>query len=142
MQSASAKDIRRDKEIDARLKDPPPLPPHLKDHQRKPSRVDVEVRFLCDQRYNTVLRSAPQMLYADSPIDASLLSLYIHQNYTQYCNTLEECDALADSLSRVDASGGETVCPIPTARTSIPKRDHFCDNPASSCAYPASCRFR
>ena len=42
-QSASAKDIRRDKEIDAGLKDPPPLPPHLKDHERKASRVDVEV---------------------------------------------------------------------------------------------------
>ena len=43
-QSASAKDIRRDKEIDAGLKDPPPLPPHLKDHERKTSRVNVEVR--------------------------------------------------------------------------------------------------
>ena len=49
------------------------------------------------------------MLYADTPIDASLLSLYIHQNYTQYCATLDECEALMDSLSWVDASGGETV---------------------------------
>lgn len=52
-----------------------------------------------------------QMLYADTPIDASLLSLYIHQNYTQYCNTLDECEALMDSLSWVDSSGGEMVCP-------------------------------
>lgn len=49
------------------------------------------------------------MLYADTPIDASLLSLYIHQNYTQYCATLDECEALMDSLSWVDASGGENV---------------------------------
>ena len=56
------------------------------------------------------LTPLPQTLYADTPIDASLLSLYIHQNYTQYCNTLEECDALMDSLSWIDASGGETVC--------------------------------
>ncbi|KAI0353325.1 hypothetical protein OH77DRAFT_1483691 [Trametes cingulata] len=87
--SASAKDTRKDQEIDARLKDPPPLPPHLKHHERRPSRVDVE------------------SLYADTPIDASLLSLYIHQNYTQYCSTLDECEALVDALSWVDASGGE-----------------------------------
>ena len=43
--SASAKDIRRDQEIDSRLKDPRPLPPHLAEHERKPSRVDVEVRI-------------------------------------------------------------------------------------------------
>ena len=49
------------------------------------------------------------MLYADTPIDASLLSLYIHQNYTQYCNTLDECEALMESLSWVDSSGGESV---------------------------------
>ncbi|KAI0674065.1 Rad17-domain-containing protein [Trametes maxima] len=88
--SASAKDIRKDQEIDKRLKDPPRLPLYLKDHERRPSRVDVEA------------------LYADTPIDASLLSLYIHQNYTQYCSTLGECDALVDSLSWVDANGGET----------------------------------
>ncbi|KAI0763953.1 Rad17-domain-containing protein [Trametes elegans] len=87
---AAAKDIRRDQEIDAGLKDPPPLPSHLKEHERRPSRVDIE------------------SLYADTPIDASLLSLYVHQNYTQYCSTLDECDALMDSLSWVDSSGGET----------------------------------
>ena len=42
-QSASAKDARRDKEIDAQLKDPWPLPSHLKHHARKTSRVDVDV---------------------------------------------------------------------------------------------------
>ncbi|CDO73910.1 hypothetical protein BN946_scf185016.g67 [Trametes cinnabarina] len=79
--SASAKDIRKDQEMDDKLKDPRPLPPHLKHHERRASRVDVD------------------SLYADSPVDASLLSLYIHQNYTQYCSTIDECDALMDSLS-------------------------------------------
>ncbi|KAI0634894.1 Rad17-domain-containing protein [Trametes polyzona] len=88
--SASAKDIRKDQEIDAGLTDPPPLPPHLKHHDRRASRVDVEA------------------LYADTPIDASLLSLYIHQNYTQYCTSIDECEALMDALSWVDSSGGET----------------------------------
>ncbi|EIW56046.1 Rad17-domain-containing protein [Trametes versicolor FP-101664 SS1] len=88
--SASAKDIRKDQEIDSHLKDPPPLPPYFRHHERRASRVDVEE------------------LYADTPIDASLLSLYIHQNYTQYCTTLDECDALMDTLSYVDASGGES----------------------------------
>ncbi|TBU21777.1 P-loop containing nucleoside triphosphate hydrolase protein [Dichomitus squalens] len=88
--SSSAKDVRREKEIDAGLKDPPPLPPHYKHHERRASRVDIET------------------LYADTPIDASLLSLYIHQNYTQYCDTLDECEALMDSLSWVDSSGGES----------------------------------
>jgi len=47
------------------------------------------------------------VLYADSPIDASLLSLYIQQNYTQYCNDIDECGAEADWLSWIDSSGGE-----------------------------------
>lgn len=49
------------------------------------------------------------MLYADSPIDASLLSLYVHQNYTQYCDTLEQCGAESELLSWIDSSGGEIV---------------------------------
>lgn len=88
--SASAKDKQRDKELDATLKDPPKLPLHLRVHERRASRVDIET------------------LYADSPVDASLLSLYIHQNYTQYCTTLDECDSEADWLSWIDSSGGET----------------------------------
>ncbi|THH32320.1 hypothetical protein EUX98_g1842 [Antrodiella citrinella] len=90
--SSSKKDIERDKAIDVGLKDPPNLPKHLKAHDRKASRVDVEA------------------LYADSPIDSSLLSLYIHQNYTQYCNELDECGGIVDWLSWVDCSGGEHVC--------------------------------
>ncbi|OBZ77252.1 Cell cycle checkpoint protein RAD17 [Grifola frondosa] len=40
--SASAKDKQRDRELDARLKDLPPLPTHLKEHERRASRVDIE----------------------------------------------------------------------------------------------------
>ncbi|OCH87008.1 P-loop containing nucleoside triphosphate hydrolase protein [Obba rivulosa] len=87
--SASAKDIQRNRDFDSQLHDPSPLPPHLQEHHRRTSRVDVEI------------------LYADTPVDASLLSLYIHQNYSQYCETMEQCDALADWLSWIDASGGE-----------------------------------
>ncbi|TFK47071.1 Rad17-domain-containing protein [Heliocybe sulcata] len=87
--SASAKDIQRDKELDATLKNPPRLPTHLEEHERKASRVDVEV------------------LYADSPIDASLLSLYVHQNYTQFCNDLNQAEGVSDWLSWVDSNGGD-----------------------------------
>ncbi|KAJ6475701.1 Rad17 cell cycle checkpoint protein-domain-containing protein [Mycena vitilis] len=88
-QSATAKDIQKDKELDATLKDPPKLPPFLDAHARRTSRVNVD------------------LLYADSPIDSSLFSLYIHQNYTQFCNEVEECEGIADWLSWIDSSGGE-----------------------------------
>ncbi|KAJ7148701.1 Rad17 cell cycle checkpoint protein-domain-containing protein [Mycena crocata] len=87
--SATAKDIQKDKDLDATLKDPPKLPSHLASHARRTSRVNVD------------------LLYADSPIDTSLFSLYIHQNYTQFCNDVEECDGVADWLSWIDSSGGE-----------------------------------
>jgi hypothetical protein len=49
------------------------------------------------------------MLYASTPIDASLFGLYIHQNYTQYCSTLEQCSSLIDNLSWTDANKSENV---------------------------------
>ena len=49
------------------------------------------------------------MLYASTPIDASLFGLYIHQNYTQYCSTLEQCSTLIDDLSWTDANGSGNV---------------------------------
>ncbi|KAF7368901.1 Rad17-domain-containing protein [Mycena venus] len=88
--SATAKDIQRDKDLDATLKDPPKLPSYLSSHARRRSRVNVD------------------LLYADSPIDSSLFSLYIHQNYSQFCNEVEECEGVADWLSWVDSSGGES----------------------------------
>ncbi|KAI0262615.1 Rad17 cell cycle checkpoint protein-domain-containing protein [Gloeopeniophorella convolvens] len=87
--SASSKDVARDRAFDQRLKDPPPLPSWLSAESRRPSRVDVE------------------MLYASTPIDASLFGLYIHQNYTQYCTTVEQCDSLIDILSWTDSNGSE-----------------------------------
>ncbi|KAJ3860845.1 Rad17 cell cycle checkpoint protein-domain-containing protein [Lentinula novae-zelandiae] len=88
--SASARDIKKDQEIDKRLKDPPELPPYLSEHDRKASRVDV----------NTI--------YSDSPIDSSLFSLYIHQNFIQFCTDVDQCDGIADWLSWADSSGGDT----------------------------------
>ncbi|KAJ7025587.1 Rad17 cell cycle checkpoint protein-domain-containing protein [Mycena alexandri] len=87
--SATAKDIQRDQALDATLKDPPKLPKFLAVEERRTSRVNVDA------------------LYADSPIDSSLFSLYVHQNYTQFCNETEECEGVTEWLSWVDSSGGE-----------------------------------
>ncbi|KAF8880655.1 Rad17 cell cycle checkpoint protein-domain-containing protein [Infundibulicybe gibba] len=87
--SASAKELQKTRDLDAQLKDPPKLPRYLKEHNRRTSRVDVD------------------QIYADSPIDSSLFSLYIHQNYTQFCDDIQECDGVIDWLSWVDSSGGE-----------------------------------
>ncbi|KAF8218236.1 Rad17 cell cycle checkpoint protein-domain-containing protein [Mycena galopus ATCC 62051] len=88
--SATAKDIQKDKDLDATLRDPPKLPDHLAAYARRTSRVNVD------------------LLYADSPIDSSLYSLYIHQNYVGYCTEVEECAGVTDWLSWVDSSGGES----------------------------------
>ncbi|KAE9389414.1 hypothetical protein BT96DRAFT_1003268 [Gymnopus androsaceus JB14] len=45
----------------------------------------------------------------DSPIDSSLFSLYIHQNFTQFSTDVDECDGIADWLSWADSSGGEAA---------------------------------
>lgn len=50
-----------------------------------------------------------QAIYADSPIDASLFSLYIQQNYTQFCDEVGDCEGVSEWLSWVDSNGGETV---------------------------------
>ncbi|KAF8347458.1 Rad17 cell cycle checkpoint protein-domain-containing protein [Amanita rubescens] len=88
--SASAKDVQKEKMLDALIPDPPKLPRWLSDHDRRASRVDVDA------------------LYASTPIDSDLFSLYIHQNYTEFATEIEECDGVADWLSWVDSSGGET----------------------------------
>ncbi|EGO29654.1 hypothetical protein SERLADRAFT_445435 [Serpula lacrymans var. lacrymans S7.9] len=87
--NSAAKDLKRDKAIDALLREPPELPPYLQEHERRASRVDIDV------------------LYADSPIDSSLLGLYIHQNYTQFCNDIDESAAVAEWLSWADWGGGD-----------------------------------
>ncbi|CAE6349052.1 unnamed protein product [Rhizoctonia solani] len=65
-----------------------PLPNHLAEFERRPSKVDVST------------------LHADSPVDSSLFSLYIQQNYTQFCNDIDECYGLADALSEADGGMG------------------------------------
>ncbi|KAJ7510273.1 Rad17 cell cycle checkpoint protein-domain-containing protein [Mycena galericulata] len=75
--SATAKDIQKDKDLDAALKDP------------------TEAAFLLGQpctEDESRERRRYELLYADSPIDSSLFSLYIHQNYSQFCNQVEECE--------------------------------------------------
>ncbi|KAI0317547.1 Rad17 cell cycle checkpoint protein-domain-containing protein [Amylostereum chailletii] len=90
-QSTTAREAAVLRELDKRLKDQPALPPWLEHEARKTSRVDADE------------------LYASTPIDASLFGLYIHQNYTQFCTDIEQCDRLVDGLSWVDANGGENV---------------------------------
>ncbi|KAL5483394.1 RAD17 [Sanghuangporus weigelae] len=83
------KDKYREQALDARLKIPPPLPQWLANDERRASRVDVDT------------------LYAESPIDAGLFALYIHQNYPQFCDGVDQCAELSDWLSWIDSSGGE-----------------------------------
>ncbi|KAH9060573.1 Rad17-domain-containing protein [Lactarius vividus] len=104
--SASAKDISRERVLDRTLNDPPPLPPWLTMEERKTSRVDVN------------------LLYASTPVDASLFGLYVHQNYTQYCSSIEQCSSLIDNLSWTDANNSENAplgtlhsLPSPVPRT-------------------------
>ncbi|KAL1701342.1 Rad17 cell cycle checkpoint protein-domain-containing protein [Schizophyllum commune] len=83
------RDIQKEKDLDRTLKNPPPLPDWLSEHNRKASRVDVD------------------SIYADAPIDSSLLSLYIHQNYIPFCEDIDQCEGVSEWLSWVDSSGGE-----------------------------------
>ncbi|KAA1477918.1 Rad17-domain-containing protein [Dentipellis sp. KUC8613] len=87
--NATRKEIERDRALDATLRSEPPVPPWAAAEARAPSRVDVDA------------------LYAATPIDASLFGLYVHQNYTQFCDEMEQCAGIADALSWCDANGGE-----------------------------------
>lgn len=42
--SVTMKEREREQEIDSKIRDPTPLPPHLEEHSRRSSRVDVNVR--------------------------------------------------------------------------------------------------
>ncbi len=42
------------------------------------------------------------MLYCDSPIDSSLHALYLHENYSKFCETEEQCGNICDLLSLTD----------------------------------------
>ncbi|KAG8761391.1 Cell cycle checkpoint protein rad17 [Serendipita sp. 396] len=84
-ESLSKKEQDRERELDKSLQPGLPLPLHHFQFQRRTSRVDIE------------------MLYADSPVDTSLLSLYLHQNYHQFCEEVEQCDGVIDALSSIDS---------------------------------------
>ncbi|KAG6336985.1 hypothetical protein ID866_2086 [Astraeus odoratus] len=87
----SAKEAAKEREMDGRLVDPSPLPEWLSHHERKTSRVSLAA------------------LTADSPIDSSLLGMYIHQNYTQFCTEIEQCEGVCDGLSWTDWVGGNLM---------------------------------
>ncbi|OAX32204.1 hypothetical protein K503DRAFT_870274 [Rhizopogon vinicolor AM-OR11-026] len=93
----SAKDAAKERELDETLVDPSPLPGWLSEHNRKASRVCVET------------------LASDSPIDSSLLGLYIHQNYTMFCTDVDQCDAVSEGLSWTDWIGGHLPSTTPYA---------------------------
>ncbi|KIJ61820.1 hypothetical protein HYDPIDRAFT_158739 [Hydnomerulius pinastri MD-312] len=93
----SAKEAAKERESDALLLDPPPLPEWLSHHDRRASRVCVET------------------LASDSPIDSSLLGTYIHQNYTQFCTDIDQCDGVCEGLSWADCVGGTQFTNTPYA---------------------------
>lgn len=94
----------KEKELDNSLPDPSQLPDFLAEHDRVASRVNVDA------------------LYANSPIDSSLYSLYLQQNYPDFCNTIEECDSASEYLSWVDAGCGAD---LPQMDTTNPFRFHL-----------------
>lgn len=93
----SARDAAKERELDEKLIDPSPLPDWLSEHDRKASRVCLET------------------IASDSPIDSSLLGLYIHQNYTMFCTDVDQCDGVCEGLSWVDCVGGHLPSTTPHA---------------------------
>ncbi|KAG2343137.1 Rad17-domain-containing protein [Suillus weaverae] len=93
----SARDAAKERELDETLLDPSPLPDWLSEHDRKASRVCLET------------------IASDSPIDSSLLGLYIHQNYTMFCTDVDQCDGVCEGLSWVDYVGGHLPSTTPYA---------------------------
>lgn len=62
------------------------VPAHLQERQRRPSKVDLDAFWL------------------DLPIDVSLLSLYLHQNYPPFCGAeIESSLGIIEALSLADA---------------------------------------
>ncbi|KAG9313631.1 Rad17 cell cycle checkpoint protein-domain-containing protein [Chiua virens] len=93
----STKGAAKERELDMQLSDPPPLPGWLSHHDRKASRVCIET------------------LSVESPIDSSLLGLYTHQNYTQFCTDIDQCAGVCEGLSWVDWMGGALSANSPYA---------------------------
>lgn len=93
----SSRDAAKERELDETLPDLSPLPDWLSEHDRKASRVCLET------------------IASDSPIDSSLLGLYIHQNYTMFCTDVDQCDGVCEGLSWVDCVGGHLPSTTPYA---------------------------
>ncbi|KAG0704979.1 Rad17 cell cycle checkpoint protein-domain-containing protein [Suillus ampliporus] len=93
----STKDAAKERDLDETLLDPSPLPDWLSEHDRKASRVCLET------------------IASDSPIDSSLLGLYIHQNYPMFCTDVDQCDRICEGLSWVDWAGGNLPSTTPYA---------------------------
>jgi len=82
--SVTAKDLQKERQIDALIKDPKRF---LQSQERRASRVDIEVR--CNRCVNRHLSNSTVFsLFSLVNIRrlASLFSLYIHQNYSRFCD--------------------------------------------------------
>lgn len=46
-------------------------------------------------------------MQSDMTSTSDLLLLYLHQNYTDFCNTVEECDNIMSEYSSIDVLGSK-----------------------------------
>lgn len=51
----------------------------------------------------TDLCDCSQALFTEAPVDTSLYSLYLHQNYPLFCNDVDECASIMETLSGADS---------------------------------------
>ncbi|PWN53144.1 hypothetical protein IE53DRAFT_384368 [Violaceomyces palustris] len=61
------------------------LPPHMDHLERRKSKVDLEA------------------LWADLPVDPSMFQLYLHQNYPNFCDDIDECAEIMEWMSFTEA---------------------------------------
>ncbi|CAD6911569.1 unnamed protein product [Tilletia caries] len=61
------------------------LPDHMKELERRTSKINLEA------------------LWAQSPVDPSLLQLYLHHNFPTFCAEIEECSAGLEYISSADS---------------------------------------
>lgn len=83
----------------------PQLPNHLMEYGRRPSKVDPNVSFRLTRQGRQgrhLFTPISQVLYADSLVDTSLMTLYAHQNYTQFCDDIEHAEGVCEWLAMSD----------------------------------------
>lgn len=84
---------------------PVSLPPHMSSLERRKSRVDPEVSFFLFFCGSSIeLMHLLQMLWRSMPTDSSTLQAFLHQNYTQFCDTIEQCASLSEAVSEAAIS--------------------------------------